>query len=124
MFAYPVGQLDELADGKLLGARGEERMLGTAEITERGAEGVANHLAPLPERRLDDADEQPLVAIELRDAVAPQPDDSAFDLGRRVENRLADREEYSMSYHACKSTDRIPYSLDPGGSARRTATSF
>ena len=31
---------------------------------------------------------------------------------------------YSMSYHACSSTLKIPYSFDPGGSAIRTATSF
>ena len=30
---------------------------------------------------------------------------------------------YSMSYHACSSTLRMPYSFEPGGSARRTATS-
>ena len=30
---------------------------------------------------------------------------------------------YSMSYHACRSTERMPYSFDPGPSAIRTATS-
>ena len=30
---------------------------------------------------------------------------------------------YSISYHACNSTERMPYSFDPGGQAIRSATS-
>ena len=93
MYIDPAGQLDEVGDRKLLGAPREEGVLGPAEIAERRAQRVADHLAALPERGLHDADEEPLVAVEPHGGVASQPHDGALDLGRRVEDRLVDREE-------------------------------
>jgi len=78
---------------QLFGALREKGMLRPAEIAEGGAQRIAQHLAPLTERSLDHAHEQPLVARQPHDAVAAQADDGAFDLGRRVEDLLPYREE-------------------------------
>ena len=68
-------------------------MLRPAEIAEGGAQRVAQHLATLAERRLDDPHEEPFVAIEPFDAVAAQTDNGALDLGRRIEDLLPYRKE-------------------------------
>ena len=90
---HPLRERHEIGHRQLFGALREKGMLRPAEIAEGGAQRIAQHLAPLTERSLDHAHEQPLVARQPHDAVAAQADDGAFDLGRRVEDLLPYREE-------------------------------
>ena len=90
---HPARQLDELGHRQRLGTPRKEGVLLAAKVAEDGPERVAQHLAPLAERRLDHPHEEPLVAVEPLDAVAAQADDGALDLRRGIEDRLVDREE-------------------------------
>ena len=105
MFSHPVGKFHKLCYRELFCAGCEEWMLCPTEISEDRFEGVAEHFAALTERSLDNFDKKCLVAVELCRIISTQADNS-------------------ISYHACSRTLRIPYSLEPGGSAIRTATSF
>ncbi len=78
--------MHEIVDSELFGAGVEERMFGTAEIAEYGAQGVAQHFAALAERGLHNAHEQSLVACQMCGLVAAQPDDGTLDLRWRIEN--------------------------------------
>ena len=108
----PLRKSDEIRNGELFGTLRKKGVHVTAEIAEGGPQSIAQHLAALPERCLDDLDKEEFVTIEMRNVVTCQPDHGTPTVKR-----------YSMSYHACSSTDRIPYSFDPGAEAMRCATS-
>ncbi len=105
---YQAGELDELLDGQLLGAEGEQGRgggfrgggggvgrggEGGFEFGERGGERVTEHLTALVEGSLDHANEKNLVAIEVRAGVTGEANNGALNLGRRRKHTLGNSEK-------------------------------
>ena len=84
MCGDPLRERHEIGDGELFGALCEERVLRSSEIAERRTQRIAQHLAALAERGFHNPHEQFLIAVKPCYGIAAQPDDSAFDLRRRV----------------------------------------
>ena len=57
MLLDPLRELHEVGDGELLSTHREEAVLLATEVAEGGLERVAQHLAALTERRLDNLNE-------------------------------------------------------------------
>ena len=99
-------------------------MFCAAEIAEHRPQRVADHLRRWPNDAFttftNSASSQPSRPTLLRRRRIT----ALLTLGGGLKTVSLTVKRYSMSYHACNNTLRMPYSFDPGGSAIRTATSF
>lgn len=115
MGGNPAGEFYKVGNRELLGALGEEGMLLAAEVAKDRFERVANHLAALVERRLDNLDKELLVAVEALDTITLEAYNGTLDLGGWVEDLLTDGKEVLYIVPRLKQYAKYAILLRAGG---------
>lgn len=117
------GEGDELGNGELFGAEGEEGVgeeigvvAGRSELAKQGTQVVAECLPALVKGRTYDPAEQILVASQFPDIISHESDDSRAHFGWRIEDVGLHGEEVFWSVPGLDEHAQYPISLLSGRS--------